>query len=220
MAITVKGKSGRSVTLDSRARTVTVSLTGWRRLFGWRSKVKRGKRKGEPLSPDITFGTTNIRKVRARMPGPLLAGKLVIDAPGHNDHWTPTGRQRKHVIKFGSSRAREALMWLFGVDLLTGESVVDNGFMLSKAFRRLPDTVKRAGTPKPGHDRRRGERAVQLSDDPRFPNRVPSPPASSPAPAQRTGPVPVLPFVPPSSVISAAERARRRQRRAAGLPPA
>lgn len=215
--ITLNG-TARKVSLDSNTRRVTVELAGWRLWFGWRRKIKRGKRKGEDLPTSIVFSTEHIKRIRLKRASLFWNGVLIIDAPGANDHWTRTGRQRKHKIKFPARRTSELGRLLFGLDLLTAHGVVDEGWIEQIAAKHLPDRIAKAG--KPTDDKpRRGERMMRMSQDPR------AMAAAAPGSAERRpGPVPRQPTPPPLGPVPeqmrTAARAARRRRPAAGMPPA
>lgn len=216
--ITLNGQ-GRKVTLNSNARRVTVELSGWRLWFGWRRTIKRGKRKGEALPTSVTFSTEDIKRIRFRRASLLWHGTLIIDVPGAGDHWTATGRQRKHKIKFSARRMRDVVMLLFGLDLLTPRGVVDAGWAERVAAKHLPDRVAQAGKPTDAAEPRRGERVMRMSQDPRALRA-----AAAGSAARRATPPPRQPTPPPlgpvPEAMRTAARAARRRRPAAGMPPA
>lgn len=201
---TVARGTRRSVAIHDDGQRVTVELSRWLQFRKWRAKIKLGKRKGQALDPSITMPLDAIRKVRYSPARAFWPGRLVIDAPGHNDHWTPTGRQRKHKIRFTYWRREGFAMLVLKLDLLTPGDVCSAGLFGWRRPARMPDRVSEHGTPRQA---RRGEVVRRLSDE--RPSRLDRTPTAAPD-------VPP-PAVIPGPMADAARAAHRR--RVAGVPP-
>lgn len=97
----------RVLTVDDT--TITVALPWWMLLFG----VHRRDRHKRPLPTAVGIPIAAMRQVRYRRPRWWCRGQLLIDAPGHNDRWRPTGQERPHRIPFqpGWEGRRERQLW-------------------------------------------------------------------------------------------------------------